>query len=324
MLLSFYGMVAWLLVALGVLLLAPVTAKARALVEQWEKERAARAQAEPAPERPAKLPEAATAPKRPARGAPRARAHLLGLGVLAALLLFLWPVVILLNSYLIALALSTIMPSGAPIFTLGLGPWNRDIYVNDLIAVVVCLFEAIGGAVWLRATMTLHSPLDAGHRMVVRSVGRIALALTIMSICFEFFAGAYYGLSRRDYAQALSTGLSAGVAGLGEVVVGALVIDFLFIPLVTGFLGLVLPAREPRPGLVTGHGSPPLPWVVRFLAYLDATLMEWLRVVDRQVAGWLKRRRPAPVAPAPEVETPEFESLEMPAPGRPAPVESGG
>lgn len=215
---------------------------------------------------------------------PRSR-WVVGLSVLAFLLMPVLPVILFLNSFILSLSLSAFIPQGIPLFTLTVGAWARDIFITDILAFMIAVLQGVGGAVWLRCVSLLHEDdIGKGSRAVIRRVNAFAVALILIALLVEFGATLYRGLLLMDVYNAIISGLQALVTGFGDVVLGALVIDFLFVPIVVGIVGGIRRVsswltRSKVPDL---SEYPTYPTGLRALAFIDRTMMDRLRALDER------------------------------------------
>lgn len=214
-------------------------------------------------------------------------------GVLGLLLLPVQPVILLINSYLIALTLEIILYNpGPPLLVLNIWGWERPVTIFDAIGVLVSLGQMVAASVY-------RFKFDGSPWPIHFSAPIALLAFIVFEVSAAFLRG--QRLEGLENAL-LSAVLALGTAAL-EVRVGVLVIDHFLVPLLAA-IGSSLSApfwavlgwwerhrpRRRRRYWVRQRGNPILRGLAWPLAMIDRSLMEPLRRFDDGVATLIFRK----------------------------------
>ncbi len=202
--------------------------------------------------------------------------------------------IVVVNSHLLATTLETLFDSsGQPLISLLLYGWEREITNFDLIGALISISQLI-------AASAMHI---AWRELRLRALSGLLLAALSSFIIFEVSMAFYRGfvIDGTLVNAGLSAVLAFGLATL-EAAVGIFVIDYFFQSLLLAVVwSIAIPfrgiahwwARRQRTHALRSYNPYVVaPAVVYPLAALDQVLMEPLRQVDRFVARALPDNKP--------------------------------
>jgi hypothetical protein len=243
-------------------------------------------EAPPEPELPQEAP--ASQPKRMAWWGQQLVSHE---GMLGCLLTPLEGVVLVVNSYVIAISLEVIFHHpGAPLFEINIVGWERIVTVFDLYGLLISLAQSIGASVCYQA---------AEHKRSM--VWICAMAALTSLVAFEVGTACYRGLLLGGSVNACLSSLFAFGIAMIHVVVGIRVIHSFLVPLLLTFLWLPLAPfclvfewakRRRRKYRELRSGNRILRALAVPLAAFDTGVMKPLRLLDHLAFRMLSRITP--------------------------------
>lgn len=147
-------------------------------------------------------------------------------GMLGLILLLVEVVILLVNSYLIAVNFEVIFDHpGQPLFVLTVLGWEREVTVFDLYGVLISLAEMISASAY-------HLESDDRHSLVRRS----ALVALVSLVGFEVGTAVARGWHMGGLENAIFSGLFALGIATSAVAVGILVLERCLVPLLLAVL----------------------------------------------------------------------------------------
>jgi hypothetical protein len=275
---------------------------------------------------PAPAPEATAPAETPPVADPKSASHnpwnwggklLTPAGFLGLLSAPVEAVILLLNSYILAMGLSLAFgQQPTPWFTFSIGTYYRDVTLFDVAGLVLTLCDFLAGAVVLAGRV---GDDDERHR-IPPLVCAVATVVLVLVTVFAVGVGVWAGYLTHGPAGAALRGLlAAGMVAVG-VLIGYLVVDRFLVPLAL-FVGLFpvwvveqllawrrealrrKPPRERKPQPPQGPvvfvgegpvlvGGPSPAWVaiLTVLSAADEYVLDPLRRLDEWVASKLIRR----------------------------------
>jgi hypothetical protein len=156
--------------------------------------------------------------------------------VLGAILVPFQLLVLVVNSYVLALRLEVLLGRGGdPLFTLGVLGWDREITLFDIVGCLISVIQVVAAAAYANQKEKFSWPKSA------------ALGAWSLMMAVEVVLSVYAGLSNGGAVTVaiLNGGLAAGLA-LADSLFGLYIIEHFAIPLVLALAWtLALPIRVP-------------------------------------------------------------------------------
>jgi hypothetical protein len=180
-----------------------------------------------------------------------------GLMVMGSVLSALWPLLVVVNSFLIGESVAYLFPPSSPWFMLDVLGSEQPIYLTHAIGLLVCVGQAATAASWLvyksfvwdcrRRRKDTPETSETGEEREANMIANVNAIAAVVLILFEIGVSAARGAAMGGLTNALVSGGAAAGSAIADAAVGAIVVFSALVPLAGRLRNLVLKLFPRKP-----------------------------------------------------------------------------